>query len=324
MDITEKNICLKYFHGDCSEEEIASLRRWIHESDENKEEFFKMEELYLLGKYKPADEQMVAAAEEKLFAAISRRNVKKKIWAFNDYLKIAATLVGVLLLGGMAYMFMEGNKEDFVTLNTGDEVRHLVLADGTSVWINSYSSISYPKTFKRKIRKVKIDGEGYFDVAPDKEHPFVVMTESMKVRVLGTEFNIYSRKNSELSSLSLLRGEVAVEGMNNEGSVCLTPGQKVLINHRAGKMRIVPIGHGRDYWPKNELIFENATVPEIMDIIASTYKVVIRLSNHIDVNRTYSGIIKKKKSVVEVLQLLSHSIPVSYKVHDNLIEIYPQ
>ena len=107
------------------------------------------------------------------------------------------------------------------------------------IWLNQNSTISYPPTFEgEEERRVYLIGEAYFEVTKNKKSPFYVESEAFNVRVLGTSFNIKSSNMSNISSVTLVNGEIEVKGNNNEGHVTLSPGQKAEINHTDHRLKV--------------------------------------------------------------------------------------
>ncbi|WP_270087116.1 FecR family protein [Sphingobacterium sp. SYP-B4668] len=148
---------------------------------------------------------------------------------------------------------------DQITYGDGTEIRHLahnetvtlttpnggtysaVLQDGTKIWLNAGSAITYPSTFNKDYREVKIEGEVYFEVAKEKNRPFIVHTREQQIEVLGTTFNVNDYKNEENSKTTLLTGSVRVRTIDPSGAtIVLSPGEQIVYGADK-KMQVHPV-----------------------------------------------------------------------------------
>ena len=130
---------------------------------------------------------------------------------------------------------------DFNTLVVGDGQRSVIkLPDGTKVWLNSGSRLIYPVTFSGNTREVYLEGEGYFDVVHDKEHPFYVHSNKMDIKVLGTEFYVSSNLESDNNYAVLVQGSIAFSTGNwlNKIEKTLAPGQQINYDLKENKLLI--------------------------------------------------------------------------------------
>lgn len=124
---------------------------------------------------------------------------------------------------------IESNTYNTMTTPRGGQY-HLVLADGTGVWLNAESSITYPPAFKSNYREVSITGEVYFEVAKDKSKPFHVLSNGQEIEVLGTHFNVNAYGDESLVKTTLLEGSVKVSNLVSHSSNLLKPGQQAQVN----------------------------------------------------------------------------------------------
>jgi transmembrane sensor len=117
----------------------------------------------------------------------------------------------------------------------------IVLPDKSVVWLNAGSKLLYEKTFGNTIREVELSGEGYFDVVKDPERPFIIHTEKLNIKVLGTAFNVKSYPNDETTETSLIRGmiEVTMKDRPDE-KIILRPNEKLTVRNDGGKSEAVP------------------------------------------------------------------------------------
>ena len=140
----------------------------------------------------------------------------------------AAAVVLLCLSVWAAYLYMQ--PVSIQTVTTLAETRTILLPDGTSVTLNHYSSLSYPKQFKSDNREVELSGEAYFEVSKSKKHPFIVQTETIDVQVLGTHFNVDAYPDNPDVKTTLLTGSVAVSNKNNSVHMVLKPNEVAIYN----------------------------------------------------------------------------------------------
>ena len=154
---------------------------------------------------------------------------------------------------------------------------HLVLADGTEVWINAESRLHYPARFTGDTRTVRLEGEAYFKVARDEQHPFVVETAHLKTRVLGTEFNLQSYAG-EASSVTLVTGRVAVQTDHSAEQISLMPGQELTLEADGTSPTLQNVDtYARTQWKEGYFYFDRASLEEILHGLGRWYNVDIEL-----------------------------------------------
>jgi len=161
----------------------------------------------------------------------------------------------------------------------------LLLPDGSKVWLNSTSSITFPTAFVGKERKVTIKGEAYFEVAGNNKMPFVVKKDGMEVEVLGTRFNINAYEDEDAIRTTLLEGKVRVHGVNSALPVILKTGDQAFVSHAS---RMIPV-KAVDVdlvmaWKNGMFHFEDADIKTVMR----------QLSRWYDIEVEYRGVVKNE------------------------------
>ena len=202
------------------------------------------------------------------------------------------------------------NKEDkelvfnSITTPRGGEYQ-LVLPDGTKVWLNAASSIRFPVAFVGKERRVSITGEAYFEVAKDKNKPFIVSSSNMNIQVLGTHFNVSSYHDESIIKTTLLEGAVKI---NNRNSVVyLTPGQQSQLNDKGQLSVKEDVDLNREVaWTKGQFNFNSNTIQEIMQQLGRWYDVEVVYQGKVS-NETFSAVIKRSSNISQVLKLMENS-----------------
>ena len=181
----------------------------------------------------------------------------------------------VIIDGQKTDSVMEKSEYNRLVIPRGGEYK-LVMADGTTVWLNSESSLKYPVRFAGERREVWMEGEVCFDVAENKEHPFVVHVDKAEVKVLGTLFNVEAYPGEETITTTLVRGKVQVT--RGEESRVMEPDEQVVIEGERFTMRKVVAG---DFvrWTSGVFSFSEASLESIMDKLARWYDVEVFFSN---------------------------------------------
>lgn len=190
------------------------------------------------------------------------------------------------------------------------------LQDGTKVWLNAASKLTYPQSFTAALnRKVTLSGEAYFEVAKDKTHPFIVETAGQLVKVLGTHFNINSYTDEGDTKTTLLEGSVKVSGLTE---IVLKPGQQATF--KAGDLRIAEVNTENVIaWKNGEFEFANEPLESIMRKISRWYDVEVIYQNPELKNEIFSGGISRFELVSDVLKKLSLTEVVKFKIEGRRI-----
>ena len=184
------------------------------------------------------------------------------------------------------------------------------------------SILKYPEHFTKEKRELHLTGEAYFEVTKNKHKPFTVQSSAMNVQVLGTKFNFKTPSNGRIVETSLIEGEIKVSGNNNEGAITLSPGQKVELNTVTKQMKVSETNAALDaIWHNNLIPLKNADIFDIAEVLEKVYGVKIILSPDISPSTTYSGVLKRKDSIEDVLRILQNTIHLQYKIHQETIFI---
>ena len=306
----------KYIAGNATEAEKKRVTEWIQENPENMREYMAQRKLHDMALWRTEPVAEENSRERKHF---SLRGVCM------EAAKIAAVLA-IVLLGTHYWTGKHQVPEDktwqSIYVPAGQRAE-LMLADGTKVWLNSRSTLTFPGSFKGNIRNVKLDGEGYFAVTKNVEQPFIVETNKCNVKVLGTEFNVMAYAADSVWETSLLEGavEILVPGSNNSG-MRLEPNMMAsLKGNRLVKGRIKEA----DYflWREGLLCFNDISVRDMIEKLKLYYGVDIVVNNTRILKNRYTGKFRTKDGVEHVLKVLKLNNKFTYTKNDetNVITI---
>jgi transmembrane sensor len=286
-------LIVAFLNGETTNEESRMIQVWIESSDENRR---YVEDLKIIwaeaDKLNPTPVDVnVDAAWNKLSSRIEESNENvfpiagQKSQAnlfYKTLLKIAAVLIPVLFI---AYLFFfQKNDIKQLVIVTTDTTQQKQLTDGSIIKINSNSKLTYPEKFAKNIREVNLEGEAYFEVAPDKKKPFVIHSNNADIKVVGTSFNVKAYKNAENIEVFVKTGKVLLYGIDeltgDTSLVELVAGNKGIYNHKTKKAYKEELMNENDlFWITKTLVFNKTELSDVVETLNENYNVNIELKN---------------------------------------------
>jgi ferric-dicitrate binding protein FerR (iron transport regulator) len=213
------------------------------------------------------------------------------------------------------------DKEIYNTLVNprGSQVANITLSDGTKVWLNAGSSLRFPVAFSGKYRKVGITGEGYFEVAHNKEIPFKVAKGDVEVTVLGTHFNVNAYDNEADIKVTLLEG--AVKTTKNGLFAVLRPGEQARIKNRIEVQKGVDLDRIMA-WKQGVFRFKDTNIEEIMRQVSRWYDVEVMYEGDVsDLN--FGGSVSRQANLSELLKRLEATEMVKFQIKSKKLYVIP-
>ncbi|MCT4586695.1 MAG: FecR domain-containing protein [Carboxylicivirga sp.] len=218
------------------------------------------------------------------------------------------------------------NNEELINeirVRQGEEF-HLILADGTRVWINSMSKLRYPVHFKGKQRIVEVvEGEVCFDVKPDAKHPFIVKTPVHNVEVMGTTFNVCCYQNDQTVQTTLLEGKVQINnGIGGLGAVDIKPNQQYVFNKKELKGEILEV-EASSYlaWTTGYFQFEEENLDQIFKKLERWYDIDIFFINAQRRNELFTGRLPRFEDVDVLLGMIEQVSQVKIERDGKIVKI---
>lgn len=196
----------------------------------------------------------------------------------------------------------------------------LTLADGTKVWLNSGTELVFPGEFTGSTRDISVSGEIYLEVAKNAERPFRVHTDKLDIRVLGTKFNVSAYADDPQCAVVLVAGKVAVETGGGE-SVEMAPSQMTTYDARSGITRSEVDVEEYISWKDNVLLFQRATIAEILQKIGRYYNVSFNINDKTLSEQTCTGKLYLASNIDDIMLALTVISNTSYKREDNTVYI---
>ena len=214
-----------------------------------------------------------------------------------------------------------GNSEQRSTVRVpeGGEYR-VVLSDGTKVWINSGSELTFPMNFEKGERVVELKGEAYFDVTKSKEWPFIVRTCRSSVKVLGTSFNVCSYEEDALEQVTLEQGGVEVK--HHDETYLLHPGEQFELDTTNEEVEVKPV-NVKLYtsWIDGMFRFHNMPLDLLTVKLERWYNVHFVFSNEVCKNYRFTGAIRKDVDFNEFIRLIERTTNVKFVINQKNIII---
>lgn len=288
-----------------------------------------LRQLWLGLHFKKVEQPQIAieqALQETIWKLAERKNTitrSKSRQYYQLFAKIAAILIIPLISYTLYILFIDAKKQpeenfnQLVTVNSqAGTITNLTLPDGSKVFLNAESSITYPNYFSGNTRNVTLNGEGYFKVVKNKQIPMIVSTSHLHLKVYGTTFNIHSYPSENFQKVTLVEGSISLSsrlGMHNEqDELFITPGQTVTYFNKSKKLSIEKTDtYSHTAWKDGLLIFRNTPFESILKQLSRKYNVKIELKD-LSLGSIRIDAVFKNEDINEILRLLSLSTHFKY------------
>ena len=296
---------LKYFLGELDDSERLQLLKLIERDETLKKEFVEMQNLFALTQLSahPGDDE---TAKESYRIFTRRLQAKQRKLFLIKIGKIAAVALALIVSTVFATLFFTEKSTRNTAFNTlyvpAGQRAQITLQDGTTVWLNAKSTLTYPSRFAGKERKVTLTGEAYFDVAKNRRRPFIVSTHNIQLKVLGTQFNVRDYPNADCSKVSLLEGSVEID-WGSKGALMLKPGEEVTM--QGGNMSVSAIVNPNYFlWKDGIYRFDNESLLEILQKLQLYYNVTIKVEDPEIFNVRYTSKFRQSDGIDEILHII--------------------
>ncbi|KAB4291198.1 FecR family protein [Bacteroides thetaiotaomicron] len=313
---------------------LDELKTWIAASAENQQYFIRQREIWfsavsreaasVYDKDKAFENFRNRVESQKEIQSTSRRGFSlSALWRY------AAVVAIIIAVGCISYWQGEVNvKDTFADISVeaplGSKTK-LYLPDGTLVWLNAGSRMTYSQGFGVDNRKVELEGEGYFEVKRNEKIPFFVKTKDLQLQVLGTKFNFRDYPEDHEVVVSLLGGKV---GLNNllreEKEAVLSPDERAVLNKANGFLTVESVtASNASQWTDGYLFFDEELLSDIAKELERSYNVKIHIANDsLKTFRFYGNFVRREQNIQEVLEALASTEKMQYKIEERNITIY--
>ena len=293
-----------------TDEELQSFLDWYHASEENKQLFFQLKDIYerRKGGLYP-DEQAISASWGRLCDKMERKHSRTTIWA------MAAAVFLALIVSGV--LFLTGREEvRWVEVETAprSEPYPVLLSDGSTVLLNASSRLKYPEKFKGESREVYLDGEAFFTVASDKRRAFIVHTDQQDVRVLGTQFNVQGYSSDPHTITTLITGKVKLLTYNSSHQlneeIEMLPDQQLFFDKQRNDASLSRINPSETVtWMSGVYSFRDAPLEEITRRLGKVFGIAFIVPDESAREEKYTGKFFSNQSPEEIAGVLNFKGP---------------
>ena len=313
---------------------LDELKTWIAASAENQQYFIRQREIWFSA---VSREAASVYDKDKAFENFRNRvesqkeiqSTSRQGFNFSALWRYAAVVAIIIAVGCISYWQGEVNvKDTFADISVeaplGSKTK-LYLPDGTLVWLNAGSRMTYSQGFGVDNRKVELEGEGYFEVKRNEKIPFFVKTKDLQLQVLGTKFNFRDYPEDHEVVVSLLEGKV---GLNNllreEKEAVLSPDERAVLNKANGLLTVESVtASNASQWTDGYLFFDEELLPDIAKELERSYNVKIHIANDsLKTFRFYGNFVRREQNIQEVLEALASTEKMQYKIEERNITIY--
>lgn len=361
-DLNSYLIFLKYFRNQASEQESKELLAWLEEKKEHREQYFLAKRIWTESIKDEATENRTDHSWERLEYRLfgSEKNNKPGRLRRNPDWKVYSLVasVAILLMFSVFMTLRLDSIKNFSKNVNRVEVpfgsrTNITLPDGTRVWLNSGSKLSYAQSFFTKNREVELNGEAYFDVAKHMGSTFIVHTNDLEIKALGTQFNVKAYPDDNIVETYLVEGKVVVDhGIEDSQfeSVTLRPSQKLtyvkeesvsITEQKTGteneaatqtvardrkesekKVKIALVRHPETdiSWKDEKLVIRSETLASMSRKLERFYNITIEFADNEVKEYMFSGTLDEV-TIDEVMKAISSTAPVKYDIHKNKVTI---
>lgn len=321
----DHEILQRYIEGNSTQQEKEDVARWLDTDEKHMQEFLLLRNVYDVSLWRGKD--VFAKINEVHSDKNGKSNNKRRLKLVQEFFKVAAIF---LLALGCYHLFLSPDIKTqpnvaIQTVHAPEGQRaEVVLSDGTKVWLNAKSSLTFPNDFSGADRLVELDGEAYFDVTHDELKKFIVKTNEYQIKVHGTEFNVNAYSGSNVFETALIKGSVEVLSNTTDESILLSPNKRVYAENN--KLVLASLESQDQFlWKKGILFFENQDIKHIFEKLELYYDVKIDVKNKeiLSHKYQYTGKFWSKDGIEHVLKVLQLRHNFKYtKDEMNNITIY--
>lgn len=303
----------RYCSGEATIEECRIVEEWIQQSEDN---YRIVKQMYAIDQVTATVQMESMLDTEKALASVCDRMTKRpKINMFILLQRVAAILFIPLLIAFAIQNFAPSPTQvaQMIEVKTNPGMTTTIdLPDGSKVYLNSESSLTYPSFFSKDMRSVELTGEAFFEIQKDPKHRFIVSTPSQtQIEVLGTSFNVEAFERDSFISTTLVEGKVRFAYQKNQqpAIVVMTPGQKLMYNTTSSQVNLIQTsGETETAWKDGKIVFRATPLPEALRMLEKRFNVAFVLSNNRLRGEAFNGSFTNQRleRILEIFKISSN------------------
>ncbi|WP_420602165.1 FecR family protein [Flagellimonas sp.] len=305
--ITETDIWA-YVLNNADKKTVERVELWIGSNHYDPYLYERIKNLHKITKEEAVGDSDIQKAKEKFFDSVGQE-VSDRRRFIRKFMRYAAVLA--VLSTSLMYFFY--NNDSKVTIKTVyGEQKEIELPDGSKVWMNSSSQLSYQKSHPRNIY---LEGEAFFEVMRDEQVPFTVEThDQIKIKVLGTSFNVKSYTQKTYTETVLLEGKVELSSLSSDEKIQMIPNDKITFLRNGKKLVQSKVDTPTSFvsWKEGILQFSDKPFREIATDLAIQHNIKIRFKNDKIANSKFTGSFEQETPIEEILETLQLTKSFNY------------
>jgi len=318
-----KQILQKQIDGRLDNTDLPAFKSILQKENEEELEYY-LEQLW--------EEYQADGKRHSSFDRIRNRlynmiHKEKRIKLYHHLFRYAAIIVIPLLMMFGVYHFTRTNtinefaSNEYIIETASGERSRVVLPDGTKVLISNNTRLTYPASFGKQARKIKLTGEAFFEVSQNKKHPFIIESDEAQIKVLGTVFNVYAYQDEPFFEVTLQTGRVEViSNKHPQTPMVLQPNEKARMNYKDG----ILVKERTDLrvetaWMRGDLFFRSESLLQIFKKIERFYGVNITYSGELPAETFTGGY--RETDIIQVLNNLQEHYTFTYEKNGNKLHM---
>ncbi|MCT4644046.1 MAG: FecR domain-containing protein [Carboxylicivirga sp.] len=306
--------------GDFSHSDQADIDNWLGKDKSNQQYLSQLNSYWEL----PVEEEQLEHSSIVYQSLIHRvRNQREVLKSVGVLWKVAASVLFIISLSLTAYLLQPRQQGAvmFMVQTEAGQRSQAELPDGTKVWLNSGTQLFVEEGFGTSERNIRLIGEAMFKVSHDKDKPFNVEADDIRIQVLGTTFNVRSYENEENLQTTLMEGLVKVIQLDSDEHVLLKPGETALYNKNNGSLQVANVDvQAISSWQKGILIFKKTQFNQVIRRLEHVYgvKVNYNAADFSDVH--FTGTLDNLR-LEQVFEFISYFVPLKYKIDKQTVTV---
>lgn len=323
------NLIIDYLSNSISEPSRVELEEWLNESEANRQFFKELEEAWTVAGILKEGDTFESNEDYQLFRsrielASSQPKLTKDFT--RRFLPYVAAVASLIIFSFSIYFYTKQPSENKSFVSKIEvpygSISHIELSDGTKVCLNAGSKLYFSGDFGQHDRKVSFEGEASFEVARNEKLPFIVQTESVSIKVLGTTFNVNTYQEAGDVKIALLEGKVELLSDAGE-SVHMKTNDMAVYNKTSQKITIYSDGVKDAFgWRENQLIFNNETFEQIAFVLERKFNVKFNIQDNSIKKRRFKGDFVNNETLEQILNIMCTDKTFKYKINGDIIHIY--
>lgn len=315
----------KFFAGELGPEEKASLLESLHADDKQLDEAATLKNSWAAAQLAatPVDRKKARKGWKVFHANVNRR----QYFVLPRWQVAVAAALAAGVIFAAAFLFSARQSADVIaTYHTftvpAGQYAQLTLTDGSEIWLNSRSKLTYPERFAVSIREIKLEGEGLFKVAADSKRPFVVKTGAIDVIATGTQFNVSAYPDDEFVAATLVEGVVkllspdkSIEHLMNAGQIAFYEKPTHNITTQNADLNM------QTSWINGEYQFREMTLENLVKRMERYYDINFVFHDEALKQRKFTGTFYNRQSVETILKVIEASTNMKYTVENNTVHV---